>query len=195
MPRFLRRLLGRGGAPEGLAIRKLRAEDLPRFFFPQDLPLGEKWLGQQKRGEMYVAVGEVDGVAVGRSCLLYNDNGDPPSGYAFATTVSAEWRSRGIGSALVAHNERVAHSRGLYHLFSHTAKDNPRAAAWRERMGYRRVGEETIHWQEVDGRRVESSCWKFERVFTPRTSYRIRRWMRIRLTKLRQRLGVWRLQF
>ena len=153
MPRFLRRLLGRGGAPEGLAIRKLRAEDLPRFFFPQDLPLGEKWLGQQKRGEMYVAVGEVDGVAVGRSCLLYNDNGDPPSGYAFATTVSAEWRSRGIGSALVAHNERVAHSRGLYHLFSHTAKDNPRAAAWRERMGYRRVGEETIHWQEVDGRR------------------------------------------
>lgn len=139
---------------------------------------------------MYVALAEIDGVAVGRSCLLYNSKGDPPNAYAFATSVLAEWRSRGIGSALVAHNERVARSRGMYHLSSHTGKDNPRAAAWRERMGYRRVCEETIRWEDVDGRNVESVCWRFERTFTPPTSYRIRRWFRIRIAKFRRRLGV-----
>ena len=188
----MRRLLGTAGGPDGLAIRKLRAEDLPRFFYPEDLALGEKWLGQQERGELYVAVAEVDGVAVGRSCLLYNYKGDPPSAYVFATTVSAEWRSRGIGSALIAHNERVAHSRGMYHLSSHTGKDNPRAAAWRERMGYRRVREETIHWEEIDGRHVESLCWRFERSFTPPASYRIQRWVRSRASKLRRRLAAFR---
>jgi ribosomal protein S18 acetylase RimI-like enzyme len=194
-PRFLRRLLGPAGAPDGLAIRKLRAEDLPRFFYPADLPLGEKWLRLQERGEMYVAVAELDGAAVGRSCLLYNHKADPPNAYAFASSVSAEWRSRGIGSALVAHNERVARSRGMYHLCSHTAKDNARAAAWRERMGYRRVGDETIHWKEVDGRQVESLCWKFERTFTPPTSHRIRHWVRTRVLKWRRWLVVSRPQF
>lgn len=186
VPRFLRRLLRPSGWPDGLAIRKLRAEDLPRFFNPEDLALGEKWLGLQERGEMYVAVAEIDGVAVGRSCLLYNYAGDPPGAYAFASSVSAEWRSRGIGSALVAHNERVALSRGMYHLSSHTGKNNPRAAAWRERMGYRRVREEIIQWEEPDGRHVESLCWRFERTFTPSAWHRIRHWVRIGVSKWRR---------
>lgn len=135
---------------------------------------------------MYVAVAEIDGVAVGRSCLLYNYDRDPPGAYAFATSVSAEWRSRGIGTALVAHNERVAHSRGMYHLSSHTGKNNPRAAAWRERMGYRRVGEETIQWDEMDGRHVESLCWRFERTFTPSAWQRIRHEVRIGVSKWRR---------
>ena len=138
---------------------------------------------------MYVAVAEIEGAAVGRSCLLYNFKGDPPNAYLFAASVSPEWRSRGIGSAMRAHTERVACSRGMYHLYSHTAKDNPRAAAWQERMGYRRVSEETIHWEEVDGRNVEFLCWRFERTFTPPTSYRVRRWARIKLSKW---LGGWR---
>lgn len=170
----------------------LRAEDLPRFFYPADLALGERWLGQQERGEMYVAIAEIDGAAVGRSCLLYNLKGDPPNGYMFASSVSVEWRSRGIGSALIAHNERVARSLGMYHLSSHTAKDNPRAAAWRERMGYRRVGEETVQWEEVDGRHVEHLCWKFERTFTPPTSHRIRQWVRTNVSKWRRWLAVFR---
>ena len=186
-PGFLRRLLGPDGAPGGLAIRKLRAEDLLRFFYPADMPLGEKWLRQQECDEMYVAVAEFNGVAVGRSCLLYNFKADPPSAYMFATSVSAECQSRGIGSALIAHSERVARSRGLYHMFSHTAKHNPRAVTWRERNGYRRVGEETIHWEEADGRHVESRSWRFERSFTPPVSYRIRRWIWKRVSKWRRR--------
>jgi ribosomal protein S18 acetylase RimI-like enzyme len=144
---------------------------------------------------MYVAVGEIDGAAVARSCLLYNYKSDPPNAYLFAASVSPEWRSRGIGSALRAHTERLARSRGMYHIYSHSAKDNPRAAAWQERMGYRRVGEETIRWEEVDGRNVESLCWKFERTFTPPTSYRIRRWARIKVSNFRRRLGEWQRRF
>ena len=141
---------------------------------------------------MYVAVAEIDGVAVGRSCLLYNFKSDPPSAYSFATSVSAEWQSRGIGSALIAHNERVAQSRGMYHLYSHTAKDNPRAAAWKDHMGYRRVREETIHYEEIDGRQVEFLCWRFERTLTPPPLYPIRRWVRSNASKLRRRLMMFR---
>ena len=141
---------------------------------------------------MYVAVAEIDGVAVGRSCLMYNYMGDPPNAYSFASTVTPVWRSRGIGSALIAHNERVARSRGMYHISGHTGKNNPRAASWRERMGYRRVCEETIHWTEADGRRVESLSWRFERMFTPPASYRIRRWMRSRVRSGVGGLPYWR---
>ena len=185
----MRRLLDPADASDGIVVRKMRAEDLPRFFYPADLALGEKWLRQQERNEMYVAVAEFDGVAVGRSCLLYNFKGDPPNAYIFASSVAAEWQSRGIGSALSAHNERVARSRGLYHISAHSGKHNPRAAAWRERMGYRRVGEETIRWEEADGRQVESLCWKFERTFTAPASYRIRRWVLKRVSKWRRRLS------
>ena len=190
--RFLRRLLGPANVPDGLAIRKLRAEDLPRFFKPVDMANGKKWLGLQERNFMYVAVAEIDGVAAGRSCLLYNYMGDPPNAYSFASTVTPAWRSRGIGSALIAHNERVARSRGMYHIYGHTGKHNPRAASWRERMGYRRVREETINWIEADGRRVESLSWRFERTFTTPTSYRIRQWVRKRVSRLRRRIGAFR---
>ena len=177
---------------DGLAIRKLRAEDLPRFFKPAELGLGEKWLAIQERGEMYVAVAEVDGVAVGRSCVQYNYKGDPPNAYTFATTVSSEWQSRGIGSALAVHNERVACSRGMYRMVAHTGKQNPRAAAWRERLGYRSVREETIRWTELDGRQVESLCWRFERTITPSASHWIRRWVRLELSKWRRRVRALR---
>jgi GNAT superfamily N-acetyltransferase len=149
--------------PEGLTIRKLRADDLPKLFGPSERALGEQWLALQEDGKMYVAVAEVDGAAVGRSCLLYNHAGDPPNAYSFASAVRAEWRSRGIGTAIIAHNEQVARSQRLYHIFSRTAKHNPRAASWQERMGYSRVGEEHIRWEEVDGRQVESHVWRFER--------------------------------
>ena len=188
-PRFLRRLLGHPAAQDRVAIRKLRAEDLPRFFSPANLAQGEKWLALQDRDEMYVAVAEIDGVAVGRSCLLYNFKGDPPNAYSFASSVSAEWQSRGIGSFLVAHNESVARSRGMYRIDAHAEKHNTRSAAWRKKMGYRLVGEETIHWDEADGHH-EAVSWKFEHSFTPPLSYRMRRWVRKKESHWRRRLGA-----
>lgn len=189
---MLRRLLGQAEAQDGLVVRKLRAEDVSRFFKAADLPLAEKWLGQQARDEMYVAVAELDGEAVGRSCLLYNFKADPPNAYMFATSVGDKWQHRGIGSALAAHNEGIARSRGLYHIFAHSSVNNKRAAAWREKNGYRRVREETIRWDEPDGRHVESRSWRFERSFPPPASYRIKRWIRKRVSHLLRRLGALR---
>jgi ribosomal protein S18 acetylase RimI-like enzyme len=173
---------------DGLVIRKLRAADLPMFFEPAQLANGEKWLGLQERDWMYVAVAEVNGEAVGKTCLMFNFMGDPPNAYSFASAVRPEWRSQGIGSALVAHTERVARSRGLFRITAHTATTNPRAASWRERMGYRRIGEETIHWTEPDGTRVDSPSWMYERMFAIPASHRVRRWVRKRLPRWRKRL-------
>ena len=172
---------------DSVVIRKLRAGDIARFFDPGDRPLGEKWLGLQERDEMYVAVAEIDGAAIGRSSLLYNFKGDPPNAYSFASSVSAEWRSHGIGSALVRHLEGVARSRGMYLVVAHAAHDNPRSALWREQMGYRRMREETIQWDEPDGRHIEMVSWRFERTFTPPASYRVRRWVKKKLSNLRRR--------
>jgi GNAT superfamily N-acetyltransferase len=176
--RAMRSLLVRRRVPDGLSIRKLRAEDLPRYFEAADMPTGQKWLGLQERNWLYVAVAEIDGAAVGRSCLMYNHMGDPPNAYSFASSVHAEWRSRGIGTAIMEHNERIARSRGLYLVTAHTAIDNPRARTWRERMGYRCTGEETINWTEPDGTRIDQVSWKFERTFGTPISYRIRKWIR-----------------
>ena len=182
--RFLCSIFGPARQPAGLSIHKLRSSDLPRFFLPTDTALGQKWLGLQERNLIYVAAAEIDGMPVGRSCLQYNSMSDPPSAYMFGTSVAADWRSKGIGSALIAHNERVACSRGMYHLSSHTAMHNSGAAAWRERMGYRRVREETIHWDEPDGRHLESHCWRFERTLTPSISQRLMNSMTMSFSKL-----------
>jgi ribosomal protein S18 acetylase RimI-like enzyme len=186
--RRLRRIFGPARQPDGLSIRKLRAADLPRFFQPVDQPLGLKWLGLQERDLIYVAVAEIDGMAVGRSCLQYNPLSDPPSAYMFGSSVSADWRSRGIGSALIAHNESVACSRGMYHVAAHTSTHNTGAAAWRERMGYRRVREEKVEWDEPDGRHLESVCWRYERTLTPSISQKLMNSVMVRLSKLRARI-------
>ena len=186
--RRLRRIFGRARKLEGLSIRKLRTSDLPGFFLPADTALGQKWLGLQERNLIYVAAAEIDGMPVGRSCLQYNPLSDPPSAYMFGTSVAADWRFKGVGSALIAHNERVACSRGMYHLSSHTAMHNSGAAAWRERMGYRRVREETIHWDEPDGRHLESVCWRYERILTPSISQRLMNSLRISVVNWRRGL-------
>jgi GNAT superfamily N-acetyltransferase len=172
---------------DGLVIRQLRAEDVPRFFTDGYQALGEKWLGLQEQEEMYVAVAEIDGVPVGRSCLQYHFKADPPNAYSFATSVFPAWQSRGIGSFLVAHNEEVARSRGMYRISAHSGKDNPRSAAWREKMGYQLVAEETIYWDDAGGHH-ELPSWKFEHTFTPPLSYRVRRWVRKKMSKWRRRL-------
>ncbi len=174
---------------DGVVIRKLRAGDLSKVFGPDNRVLGEKWLGLQERDEMCVAVAEMNGAPIGRSSLLYNLKGDPPNAYSFASTVSEEWRSHGIGSALVEYLEGVARSRGMYLIVAHAAHDNPRSALWREQMGYRRIGEETISWDEPDGRHIETVSWRFERTFTPPASYRFRRWVTKRVSRLRRRLA------
>ncbi len=71
---------------------------------------------------------------------LLNPRGVAGAPYLAAIAVAPEWRSRGIGAALVAHCEREA-ALTSRHFFLCVSSFNTRAQAFYERHGFRRVGE------------------------------------------------------
>ena len=146
-----------------LVVRPLCAEDVERLFEPEEQALAAEWLAQQERGELYVAVAEVDGVPVGRRCLDFTFFAGQGIGYAFAAAVVADWQSRGIGSMIDRHLEEVARGRGLHTLRSTAEKANEGAVRWHERQGDRCTGDQVVGWTDPDGREVEVDCWTFER--------------------------------
>jgi GNAT superfamily N-acetyltransferase len=149
---------------DGLVIRPLRPEDVKGAIFrPDEDTLAAGWLEKQERGELYVAVAELDGAAIGRRCLDFTYYGDEGIGYGFAAVVLDEWRSHGVGSMIDRHLEQVARARGMHALRSVADKTNERAVRWHERQGDRRTGERIARWTEPDGREVEVDCWTFER--------------------------------
>lgn len=150
--------------PGELVIRPLCAEDVERLFNPIEHALATEWLAKQERGELYVAVAELDGVPVGRRCLDFTLFGDKGIGYLFAASVRPRWQSRGIGSVIDRHLEEVARARGLHALRSQAAKSNERAVRWHERQGDRRTGERVERYTSgMHGREVVVDCWTFER--------------------------------
>ena len=150
-------------SPDEVVIRPLRAEDVERLFKPQEHELAAEWLAQQERGELYVAVAELDGVPVGRRCLDFTFFPDQGIGYGFAASVLLDWQSRGIGSMIDRHLEQVARERGLHTLRSVAAKTNEGAVRWHEKQGDRCTGEEVVRWTNLEGREVAVDCWTFER--------------------------------
>lgn len=155
-------------APPAVAVmRPLRDGELESVFNAERREQGAEWLARQLRGELYVAVAEVDGEPVGTRCL------DPVCGrewghaFLFGASVRPAWRSRGIGAQLDAHLEEVARSLGFRTLRCVNAKRNARALRWHEKLGYRTIGETTLRWTAVDGREVEVECWELEREIPP----------------------------
>jgi GNAT superfamily N-acetyltransferase len=148
---------------KGLVIRPMCAHDVEGFFEPSERALAAEWLAKQARGELYVAVAEIDGVPVGRRCLDFTYFGDQRIGYGFAAAVLSEWRSRGIGSMIDRHLEDVARARGMHALRSVAEKSNEGAVRWHEQQGDRRTGERVVGWTDLDGREVGVDCWTFER--------------------------------
>lgn len=146
-----------------LVIRPLCAEDVEALFAPGEGALAAEWLAKQERGELYVAVAELDGVAIGRRCLDFTYFGHLGIGYGFGASVRDEWRSRGIGSMIDRHLEEVARARGMHTLRSAAAKSNEGAVRWHEKVGDRRTGESVERWTNPDGREVAVECWTFER--------------------------------
>jgi ribosomal protein S18 acetylase RimI-like enzyme len=149
--------------PSRIFVRQLRRDDLERLFPPFELGLAEKWLAMQERGEIYVAVAEVDGAPVGRRCLQLQHLAASGVVYGFAASVLVEWRARGIGTLIDAHSEAIALAKGFRAMRCSVAKSNVRGQAWHERLGYRIIGERIVHWVEGDGREVTQDCWDFER--------------------------------
>jgi ribosomal protein S18 acetylase RimI-like enzyme len=172
----------RVAAPSGIVIRPLQAEDLERLFEPIERASGAQWLARQERGELYVAVAEIDGVPVGRRCLDFTCWPGARIAHVFAASVRSEWQSRGIGSLVDDHLGQVALARGFDAIRCVTAKSNSGSVRWHERLGYRRIGEGLVQWTEADGREVEVDCWKYERPLGSFCGYLTRRLlMRLRL--------------
>lgn len=140
----------------------MEAGDLARLFETPYRELGQEWLGRQDRGELYVAVAEVGGVPAGRRCLDFASLARAGAVYCFAATVLPHWRSRGIGALIDRHCQAIARARGFHAIQTAVSKSNVRGIAWHKRLGYHRIAERVVRWQEPDGQH-ESDCWVLER--------------------------------
>jgi ribosomal protein S18 acetylase RimI-like enzyme len=149
-----------------MRIRALRPADLDRIFGPVSRQSGAAWLERQARSEVYVAVAELDGTPVGRAGLDFERSGDDGTAFLWAAHVEPAWQSRGVGTRIVRHLEDVARTRGFVAVRLAVAKDNARAQALYERLGYEVRGETVERWSYWDqGREVDvvEDCWLMER--------------------------------
>lgn len=151
---------------EDVTIRTLEEADLDALFADWTRPAGRDWLAGQQRGVYYIAVAEVDGVPVGRVGLNYEGTGIADTPFLWAAHVEPEWQGRGIGTILMHHLEDVARARGMRAIRLFVAKNNPRAAALYERLGYVRCGEAVDRYSyDRDGQTVHVAdpCWAMEK--------------------------------
>jgi ribosomal protein S18 acetylase RimI-like enzyme len=152
---------------EEVSIRQLAKRDLEHLFGERARHFGEKWLRRQRRSEVYVAVAEVNGLPVGRMGLDCARLSDERIAYVWSAHVVPMWQSRGIGTLLIGHLEKMACARHIDAVRLAVAKDNTRARALYERHGYAVIGEEVDRWsyRDDDDRTVEvvDNCWTMEK--------------------------------
>src|ERR1700738_1097038 len=67
--------------------------------------------------------------------ILTEEN--PPPGPTIPLDIAADYRRHGIGSALLAENEKTLALHGVRHVLIETAIDNQAAVAFWQRHGYR----------------------------------------------------------
>jgi ribosomal protein S18 acetylase RimI-like enzyme len=149
-----------------IRVRPLRASDLDRIFSARSRPSGERWLDRQAVGAMAVAVAELDREPVGRVCLDFVELAGLGAARLYAAHVEPPFQSRGIGSALIAHVERLALEHGFATVRLEVEKTNQRARSLYERLGYAVVGEQVNRWSyREDGRvvKVVEDCWTLEK--------------------------------
>lgn len=155
-----------------LLIRPLCRCDLDRLFDPRFRQLGEEWLARQASGDVYVAVAELDGTQVARVGLDFVSHIQHGAAHLWAAHVEPGFQSRGIGTTLVLHLERVASTRCFQLIRLEVGKDNARARRLYERLGYGVCGEETSRWSYCEGGQtfeVVEECWTMEKhIASPR---------------------------
>jgi ribosomal protein S18 acetylase RimI-like enzyme len=136
---------------ERLTFRTLARSDLDRIFSRLARQKGAEWLAAQDRGHAHVAVAEVDGAPVARTGLDFVTKAGEGVAILWAAHVEPAWQSRGVGTLLFAHLEEVARARGFAVIELGVGKENPRAQALYERLGYAVCGEGLARWSYGDG--------------------------------------------
>lgn len=120
-------------------------------------------LREDDQGSRLFLAAFADGRQVGRATLDFATR-RPARRVLFRTAwVEPEWRSRGIGSALVRRGEEIAAARGYEAVDCLVRLDNPRALALYRRLGYEPVGEEVNRYVDDSGEPVEEDCWSLRK--------------------------------
>lgn len=146
-----------------LDIHPLRANETPRI--EADLPFHSRaqwqdWLFRQGRGSITLFTAWLDDVAVGHAMVAWAPRGDPyiewvGCPWIYDVLTHPNYRSQGIGTAMLHLCEHAARARGAAAIGLGVATTNPRARALYERLGYRDpgVGPHVTagHWAGPDG--------------------------------------------
>lgn len=120
-------------------------------------------IGEDDQGSRVFLVASVGGQPVGRATLDFSAP-RAPGGTLFRNAwVEPEWRSRGIGAALVRRAEKIAEARGFAALDCLVRTDNPRAFALYRRLGFELVGDEVNRYVDDAGEAVEEDCWSLRK--------------------------------
>lgn len=141
-----------------LDIHPLRAAELARI--ERDLPFHSReqwldWLRRQDEGSVTLFVAWADGAAVGHAMVAWDPRGDPyveriGCPWIYDVLTHPDYRSRGVGTAMLRACEYAARARGVRVIGLGVAVTNIRARALYERLGYRDPG---------IGPRVTSDQW------------------------------------
>ena len=141
-------------SPGELSIRRAQRADLPAVLalFVQS-GLDEKVLPIEQAENVFermqcypdygLYVAEAQGRVVGTFALLIMDNlghFGGCSGVLEDVAVAAEWQSRGVGRAMVAHAVGHCRERGCYKLALSSNQKRERAHAFYEGLGFERHG-------------------------------------------------------
>jgi len=112
---------------------------------------------RQQRGELLMLVATVGGFPVGQIWIDLTRQRHQRTGMLFALRVLFLFRGSGIGRVLVRAAEAELRRRGFTHAEIGAEKDNPRARALYERLGYTVIGErvDPLTYHKPDGERVE----------------------------------------
>jgi GNAT superfamily N-acetyltransferase len=146
-----------------LEIHPLRAWELARI--EADLPYHSHdqwldWLARQERGSITLFTAWLDGTGVGHAMVAWSPHGDltverAGCPWIYDVLTHPNYRSRGVGAAMLRACEDAARARGLPVIGIGVSVTNTRAWALYERLGYHDpgLGAQTTsgYWTGPDG--------------------------------------------
>ncbi|MDX1991839.1 MAG: GNAT family N-acetyltransferase [bacterium] len=159
-----------------VSLRIAALEDLPRLEwygqYAHFRNLFQRAYREQVQGKRLMLVADCRGFPVGHVFMQFQTNNPliadgKTRAYLYSFRVMELFRGKGIGTLLLNESENLLKGRGFCYATLAVGKDNARAMALYERMGYRRIGEDAGRWNYTDHhgrlRFVNEPCWVLEK--------------------------------
>lgn len=159
-----------------VTIRPAVRADLPKLEhegnFTKFRNLFRRAFREQQNGRRLMLVADSNNYPVGRLFILYTSSDHSIAdgkrrAYLYSFFVMTPFRGYGIGSAMVAHAERVLRDHGFRYVTIAVAKHNAGALRLYERLGYKKMRDDAGRWSYTDhkGRQhnINEPCWILEK--------------------------------